>query len=424
MPHKRKRDDDDSIDVEIVPSPSTGSVGPLLVSFPALHPPKDTPFKCYARNKEDASDVSMVVGEAPQVEFISNEEETRRVAEHGCRYLLAVRDPKTSKLKILSTPKSPFILTRTVKALKSIPPADEPTPLAYHDARTALGETFGTKKARAAIRAHERNRVDVGAMEGVMQHVVEGIDEKAEGLLTKEEAKDLADSTRLIPPFSATATEPGDVYPLNEIIPDAEFKALNATPVEENLKSNNPASMLPFKYCKWVNNHLKRLGQDGEKSKARKRKLKILLYVSTMFLFRRVISHPKGMDKDTVYEKMNNVPTIVVDGLLSRFTETTRGSSVHLYTSAMSTKFLAYLLALCLRVDDFASNPKTLADDLSMRVQEIQTIYRSLGCKLKTLSEHQLSSRGLSDTLGDTKFAVLTAPVQFPNVRTRRAKRT
>lgn len=47
-----------------------------------------------------------------------------------------------------------------------------------------------------------------------------------------------------------------------------------------------------------------------------------------MFLFRRVVSHPKGIEKDEVYEKMNNVPPIIVDGLLGRFTEVTRGSSV------------------------------------------------------------------------------------------------
>ncbi|KAH7872667.1 Rpa49 subunit specific to nuclear RNA polymerase I [Lentinula edodes] len=431
---KRKRDDPshESLSFELDPSSSTGTTasGPLLGTFPALQAPKDTPFKCYGRKKakKDKDDDggkyehTLVVGEASAVEFISNEEESKRAADSGCSYLLAVRDPRTSTIKILPSPKTPYILTRTVKALKSIVPADAPSTLAYREARTALGETFGTKKAKAAIRAQERNRVDVSAMQGVMQHVVDGIDIKAEGLLTKEEAKDLADSSRLVPPFSATATEPGDIYPLNDIIPDAEMKALNILPIEQNLKHNDHVGMLFWKHCKWVNDHLKRVGQEEEKRKARKRKLKMLLYVSIMFLFRRIISHPKGLDKDSIIEKMNNVPTVVVDGLLSRFTETTRGSSVHILTSSMSTKFMAYLLALCLRVDDFVSNPKTLADDLSLSVTNVQAAYRSLGCKLKTLSERERANRGLSDTLADTKFAVLTAPVQFPKVRTGKKK--
>ncbi|KAJ3752209.1 RNA polymerase I associated factor, A49-like protein [Lentinula raphanica] len=90
----------------------------------------------------------------------------------------------------------------------------------------------------------------------------------------------------------------------------------------------------------------------------------------------------------------------------------------------MATKLMSYLLALCLRVDDFVSNPRILANDFGLATTNIQTAYRSLGCKLKTLSERELASRGYSDTLrvADTKFAVLVAPVQFPKAKTGRKK--
>jgi DNA-directed RNA polymerase I subunit RPA49 len=73
--------------------------------------------------------------------------------------------------------------------LKSAQPSDAPTAAQYQQARTALGETFGTKKAKAAIRAQERNKVDVGAMEGVMDYVMEGIDKGAQGLMTTGSAQ-------------------------------------------------------------------------------------------------------------------------------------------------------------------------------------------------------------------------------------------
>lgn len=72
-----------------------------------------------------------------------------------------------------------------MKALKSIPPTPAPTALQFREARDALGETFGTKKAKANIRARERNRVDVSAMEGVMDFVMDGIDKGAVGLPTQ-----------------------------------------------------------------------------------------------------------------------------------------------------------------------------------------------------------------------------------------------
>lgn len=75
-------------------------------------------------------------------------------------------------------------MTHTVKALKSIPSSAAPSKPQYLEAKNALGETFGTKKQKATIRAQERNRIDISAMEGVMGYVMDGIDNGAKGLLT------------------------------------------------------------------------------------------------------------------------------------------------------------------------------------------------------------------------------------------------
>jgi len=53
------------------------------------------------------------------------------------------------------------------------------------EAKTALGETFGTKKQKANIRAQERNKIDVGAMEGVMGYVMDSIEKGSGNLLTE-----------------------------------------------------------------------------------------------------------------------------------------------------------------------------------------------------------------------------------------------
>lgn len=81
-------------------------------------------------------------------------------------------------------PKVPCVFTHTVKALKSLPSSAAPSKTQYLEARNALGETFGTKKQKASIRAQERNRIDVHAMEGVMGYVMDTIEKGAEGLMT------------------------------------------------------------------------------------------------------------------------------------------------------------------------------------------------------------------------------------------------
>lgn len=48
-----------------------------------------------------------------------------------------------------------------------------------------LGKVFGTKKAKAAIDAQERNRIDVSAMEDVAGVLQDRIDEGTENLPTQ-----------------------------------------------------------------------------------------------------------------------------------------------------------------------------------------------------------------------------------------------
>lgn len=50
--------------------------------------------------------------------------------------------------------------------------------------RNNLGETFGTRKAKSQIKAEERNKVDVTAMQGVKARLMEsigGVDAKEDG---------------------------------------------------------------------------------------------------------------------------------------------------------------------------------------------------------------------------------------------------
>jgi DNA-directed RNA polymerase I subunit RPA49 len=56
--------------------------------------------------------------------------------------------------------------------------------LKWSEARVELGVTFGTKKAKASIKAQERNRVDVSAMEGVVGHLQDRIEASTGALPT------------------------------------------------------------------------------------------------------------------------------------------------------------------------------------------------------------------------------------------------
>ena len=77
-----------------------------------------------------------------------------------------------------------YLISRQIKALKNFK-STKPDTLEYTQARSTLGKVFGTKKAKTAIQARERNKIDVGAMEDVADVLQDRIDEGTENLPTQ-----------------------------------------------------------------------------------------------------------------------------------------------------------------------------------------------------------------------------------------------
>lgn len=100
------------------------------------------------------------------------------------RYMIGLHNKRTGITTLRAAPL--HLLTHQVKALKGLKPA--PVSAQQHmEARATLGETFGTKKAKANIRARERNKVDVSAMEGVAEHLQDRIEQSTGALPTQGE---------------------------------------------------------------------------------------------------------------------------------------------------------------------------------------------------------------------------------------------
>lgn len=96
--------------------------------------------------------------------------------------MVAVHNKRTNTTVLRPAPL--HILSRQVKALKGIEPAPV-SALERLQARSMLGETFGTKKAKANIRAAERNKVDVSAMEAVAGTIQASIEKNTVALPSK-----------------------------------------------------------------------------------------------------------------------------------------------------------------------------------------------------------------------------------------------
>lgn len=140
--------------------------------------------------------------------------------------MVGVFDHSTNALTLRHAPL--YVVRHQVKKLKGLGPILE-SGHDYQRARNVLGEAFGTKKAKTAIRAAEKNKVDVAAMKDVRtptgpyfssrpssqvaDTLQSTIQSKTATLPKAEEANAEADSKRPIPPFKADAPSPSEVGP-------------------------------------------------------------------------------------------------------------------------------------------------------------------------------------------------------------------
>ncbi|KAF9649737.1 RNA polymerase I associated factor, A49-like protein [Thelephora ganbajun] len=419
---KRKRDDegeDGRISFKISALPEN-LLGPVLVGFPGVQPPANTPFRCYRLKtteddpvtkveKEFAAQPTFVVAETDDVEFFSNSE---AVSGTGCTYLVAVHDKRTGKT--IFRPAPLHILTRQVKRLKSV----QPTPVAVAqrtEARNALGATFGTKKAQAAIRAQERNKIDIDAMKSVTGKLQSTIEGNTTNLPTQEQAKATADDSRLIPPFNADAERPDDVYPITNIITEAEWSSISISAMLKAENDRDRMALLPYNRSAWIKQKVREAFAGRKPSKTT---LKLLFAISAMFTFynaRRNVS-----DKEKLKERLGRIPVILLDGLLTKFTDSARGSTKAHVTQELETNLLTHMFALCLRVDEWATDTTILAGDLSMPVAKVNQLFKSLGCKIEKLTKKELDRRRLPESEVNTKKAHLKVPLEFPKARAKR----
>ena len=169
-----------------------------------------------------------------------------------------------------------------------------------------LGKVFGTKKAKAAIHAQERNKIDVSAMEDVAGVLQDRIDEATQNLPTQgaprffsrgqclahvmglsEKLEDSANAARLIPAYNADAERPEDIYPLHNIVPEPEWAALDGlvSKLKNAADDRSRARLLPSARSDWLQQHLM-LAYSSQKPKSK------IVYVPLQYL----IHFPRSQD--------------------------------------------------------------------------------------------------------------------------------
>ncbi|OAV92855.1 hypothetical protein, variant [Puccinia triticina 1-1 BBBD Race 1] len=420
-----------SVSVALATEKAKGDyVGPALATFPDVHPdPSTIRFQLY-NHKSNEKAPTLLLGETDEREFQSE----NQTDQAHCTYMLGVHHASAGKLTLFPT--QLYHLRPVVKQLRD---ADEKRvseqPTDNYAARSTLGTTFGTKKARRAIQAAARNKVDPETMTHLERQITTAIAEDSSCLPSAAVQAQEIDANRPIPAYNINATEPKDIYLLSDVVTNAELNSIPLGPILNARTAQEAARLLPSSHSSFTMIRLEALWKrcpDGKLDKKDTKRLRILVYINYLITIRRhhkltadSLARRLGLDKDS---------PAIVDGILARFTETvkqTDGSLKHNLTSFSTIKLYSYIAVLSLIHDDFMTRVIGLPEDLQEPASSINDIFLNVGCKMSklTLAEFEALDQGpismdAKESNAQRTIAKLVVPLVFPppKIRKRRAK--
>ncbi|KAK6454721.1 RNA polymerase I alpha subunit [Scheffersomyces xylosifermentans] len=342
-------------------------------------------------------------------------------AEEQNDYLVALYDPVNKSVDLY---KAPFVNAKvTAKSKRTYKgPAIRQAGVRFATQRNALGEAFGTKKAKAAITNLEKNRIDAEKLQDIELDIVDNVKSSTQDLPTREKMAESVTNDRPTPVANVDATNVEDIYPLINIIPKKEWDFLRISPLLADIDEKERIELLPYSKSSYINKRLPLLV-----SQKNAEKLQLLMYASLLF---GVYDNRRVKDKQTLMTRLQNKPSeVLVDGILERFA-IARSSQ---FGKSKDRSFvidphhedmlLCYLLAIILHIDNFMVELPPLANELNMKPTRLVGLFKALGAIIKSATVGQAEAFGIPKAAASTyKIASLKVPFKLPEM-TRRGKR-
>ncbi|PLW06457.1 hypothetical protein PCANC_21430 [Puccinia coronata f. sp. avenae] len=404
--------DPTSVSILLSAEKAQGSyVGPVLATFPDVQPNLNTNFQLYNHKSNDKAP-AILVGETEELEYRSESQ----AEQPSCTYYIGSYNASAGKLTVFPTQLHQFrpMVKRLREAdenrISELPPTNS------YAARSALGATFGTKKARRALQAAARSKVDPDTLTHLEGHVTTAITENSTCLPSLDAQAQETDANRPIPPFNVEATDLKDVYLLSNVVSNLELNSIPLGPLLTAVTAQDAARRLPSPHSKYVVRRLEALWKRCPNGKLDKKEI-------------------KDSASSLAIDSSSATPDSIIDGILSRFTEAAKGSDgslVHNLTSFSTIKLYSYIAVLCLIHDEFMTRIWGLPEDLQEAATKHQRDLSELGLQIEQDQRVRICSvkRGPADT--DAKefnaqrtVAKLVIPLVFPppKLRKRRQKR-
>jgi len=328
-----------------------------------------------------------------------------------CQYMLGVYDKRTNKVRLVDAELfhlRPSTEDSDDEGGDSEPEQKTEDDLTYAQKQARLTEEFGTAKGKRMVEARMRNRVKSQSLESVIASAV------TESAPVKADQSE-SECPAAVPPHNKDATQPEDVYVLDDLISQAEMVALmgpsstfvNAT-FEEINKWREDGT-----YPGYVMHQLSILPPQGS---LRQHRSAVLLYWTYLH---QLLHECNKQTKDS--SLLPDVPGIIRRSLFDRFTQVfggKHGKSIRKMPALQKDLLRSYMLVLCLILEEFSLDFTALQRDLDVSLPQLEKCFKAVGCKTS-----RQSSKAATGQTSKSFKATLVVPLTFPTYKARAGRR-
>ncbi|CAI4735195.1 BDM_1a_G0045170.mRNA.1.CDS.1 [Saccharomyces cerevisiae] len=402
------------IEIESVQDQPSVAVGSFFKGFRA---PSDTTFDLYKKKKSE-KDEFVLHGENERLEY---EGYTDSSSQASNQYVVGLFNPEKKSIQLY---KAPVLVSKVVsKSSKNLrgPKIKSKSDTRPSALRNALGEAFGTKKAKKAIADLERNRIDSDKLTDSAIDIVDSVRTASKDLPTRAQLDEITSNDRPTPLANIDATDVEQIYPIESIIPKKELQFIRLSSILKEADKEKKLELFPYQNnSKYVAKKLDSLTHPSQMTK-----LQLLYYLSLLL---GVYENRRVNNKTKLLERLNSPPEILVDGILSRFTVIKPGQfgrskdRSYFIDPQNEDKILCYILAIIMHLDNFIVEITPLAHELNLKPSKVVSLFRVLGAIVKGATVAQAEAFGIpKSTAASYKIATMKVPFKLPEM-TRRGR--
>jgi DNA-directed RNA polymerase I subunit RPA49 len=370
-----------------------------------------------------------------KLDYTAREEEAGG-ADTLLKHYVGVYDPETGKMEVMEARK--MVVRGVVRAHQATADDEHSTviipirissirlltsPQNMRELRNALGQTFGTKKAKKAIASFTENAISPALsarlqangkapkLDSAAKAMISNIAEATAGMATREELAAAADAAKPRPIPNIAATEVKDVYTTDSLIGDSIMVMIPVKGWSDTLKAKKEV----ITNSRYVSHRIAKMASNVEK-------LKILRYMLMVLEILRVSKASKGTlmipRRDELKNALGDMPESVLDNFRRRFTD------MGVITKFKLDLITTHLCAMACLVDNYEVDVWDLKEDLRLEIKQIVQYFQEIGARIANFPDAERKRLGIERAAAaQRKLAKLKLPLEFPRVAFAKARK-